>query len=186
MVLRSRGLIGLTIVGFSLLAACSLDVQGRSDPRQNDPAQTSTTDVIPVQSVDDGGSSSTTSDAAITSDAAAPAVPATPKPGATCGGAQCGGSDICCIELAGNGAISHVCQSGDNCKGARLACDEPTDCPGAVCCMSNALFSDGDPPRTKCDSKCDGEKDNRVCDPAVGCAAGTCTLHPFIGIYYCR
>jgi DNA primase len=49
MVFRTHGLFGLTIVGFSLLAACSLDVQGRQDPQSNDPGRTSSTDVSPVQ-----------------------------------------------------------------------------------------------------------------------------------------
>jgi hypothetical protein len=194
MVFRSHGsstaLLGLTIVGFSLLAACSLDVQGHQDPRQNDPGQTSTADVVPVQSsnpADDGGSSAIDGGTPAT-DAPAPA-PVPPKPGVTCGSAQCSGasSDICCIKYSGSGgATSQVCQKTDDCEGARLACDEPTDCPGAVCCLSNALVVQGDPPRTKCDSKCDGSKDSPVCDPAVGCATGTCTQHPLLGIYYCR
>ncbi len=188
MVLRSHGLLVLTVLGVSLLAACSLDVQGHHDGRLADPGQTSTADVIPVENptaVDDGGSAT---DAVVTPDvvrpdAAAPATPVTPKPGVACGGAQCAASDICCINFGSTS--SQVCQTGDGCDGARLACDEPSDCPGAVCCMSNATFG-GDPPRTKCDSKCDGAKDSQVCDPAVGCSTGTCTQHPLIGIYYCR
>ncbi|MDB4997125.1 MAG: hypothetical protein JWM74_4557 [Myxococcaceae bacterium] len=171
MVSRSQGLLGLTIVGFSLLAACSLDVQGRQEGRQDDPGQTSTADVIPRQNPTavDGGVSAI--DAAPTSDAAAPAVPAPPKPGVACGTAQCSGAkpDICCINFGGSGGqTSQVCKDTDDCDGARLACDGPSDCPGAVCCLSNALPSPSDPPRTKCDSKSERPKDSPDCDPAVG------------------
>jgi hypothetical protein len=188
MAAHTQGFFSLTLVGFSLLAACSLDVQGRQDPRQNDPGQTSSADVIPVDP-SDGGALATDAAPTAVADGAVSTAPAKPLPGATCGSAQCSGTsaDICCIEFAGSGgagASTRACKPSEDCKGARIVCDEPSDCPGAICCLANAFFED--PPKTKCDSKCDGDKDSRVCDPAVGCTTGTCTLHALLGLYYCR
>jgi hypothetical protein len=183
MAVHTQGLFSLTVVGFSLLAACSLDVQGRQEPRQNDPGQTSSADVVPVHSAD-GGVLATDAAAAVPSLAVDAAVSPRPRlPGATCGTAQCSGasSDICCIELAGGVGTTRACGPSEGCSGARVVCDEPSDCPGGVCCLSNE-----ETPKTKCDSKCEGERESRVCDPAVGCATGTCTLQAVLGLYYCR
>jgi hypothetical protein len=199
----TQGLFGLTIVGFSLLAACSLDVQGRQD----DPGATPSSDVIPGPSsttFEDGGSVGTPgtpigATAPATPDGSIPPPPPPPPQGVTCGGAQCsGGSNICCVESKQASGVTRTCTTSGACKGAALACDAPDDCTGGVCCLSEpddahlglpVPISVGDEksPDTQCAPTCGGEKKYVVCDPAVGCANGdTCIPHPFLDLHYCR
>lgn len=89
-------------------------------------------------------------------------------------GIDCGNGDTCDVEngelccINNNGATSGQCQT--NCQGneAGLACDEPLDCPGEVCCLNDSM---GDYTSSQCQAMC---FDTLLCTVDGDCDGGAC------------
>lgn len=84
--------------------------------------------------VADGGIRDSSADGLI--DAAGPDLPPSTPGTLSCGTQACNvKTQTCCVSLA-VGSVGAACiPVGTACTGAALICDEPADCPGAVCCF---------------------------------------------------
>jgi hypothetical protein len=98
--------------------------------------------------------------------------PPPPPTNVYCNGAPCMTGDICCFNP--NGPGDHCGQAGNCDPGyVEFSCNEPSDCPGAVCCaqLQGGMQLLG----ISCQAKCDGPGDIIVCSKAEPnvCPMGT-------------
>jgi hypothetical protein len=138
-----RVLLVALLVGGGILTGCGL-VSGLSTLEVGDAGSTKDAAADTKLPPEDTGV-----DAGV--DATKPAPEAGP-PGIACGGAQCTTGQVCCATDAGpTGCASSTCPV------TTIGCDDETDCPGMVCCLSGG--------QTQCATSC--TTGDVICDPGT-------------------
>ena len=93
------------------------------------------------------------------------------------------GGQFCCVPMTGgkSGECATNCQGNE----ATLACNEPDECPGQVCCLRDSM---GNYTSSECRDE-DDCFDATLCDPAADdCPPDSdCVQHPDMppGYFYC-
>ena len=90
------------------------------------------------------------------------------------------GSEECCLS-SGESLSCVSTSASDPCpNGTDILCDDPSDCPGLVCCLQTD--SDDNLLGTKCQSSCTKADSYELCAPGGSCAVGSCTALPVLPI----
>lgn len=92
-------------------------------------------------------------------------------------GASCpSSSEECCLASDASLACASTAV-GDPCPlGTDIACDDPSDCPGAACCM--ALQTDQSLLGTTCEATCQAGEIPLCAPGGAACAQGSCVAVP--------
>jgi hypothetical protein len=102
------------------------------------------------------------------------------------GAGGCGAGTACCNQTGGTQCVASFASCACSVKGICTVegCDDPGDCPGAVCC---ALLNPKQTPlfvATSCKAACDPGTETPVCEDNDDCLDGICGNSP-TGFGYC-
>lgn len=114
----------------------------------------------------DGGGGMATTDGGSTNEGGGGSPPVGDLP---CGdGGLC--AQACCIDE--DGASDGTCEPSCGSNEGELRCDEPSDCPGQVCCLHIAS-GNGDIEDSTCSDSCTGN-DLTICSDSGDCDGNNC------------
>lgn len=114
--------------------------------------------------------------------------PATPGT-LPCGAESCDvKTQSCCVSLAVGSVGARCVPLGAACPGAALDCDEPADCPGAVCCFGLQVGGAGVAVGSRCGPRagCNGVARFVVCRANADCGGTTPACCTVGGVPICQ
>jgi hypothetical protein len=122
-------------------------------------------------------------------DAPGPDLPPSTPGTLVCGAQTCDvKTQTCCVSLAVGSVGARCVPIGTACTGAALVCDEPADCPGAVCCFGVQTGGGGLGVGSQCSARtaCNGFGRFLVCRTNADCGGTMPACCSVAGVPVCQ